>query len=85
MPRVVKVWIHNSISPEGTAEMPRMQSRVLLPLLDDWRQPRTMSWATSAVPTGLLGGYTLTQDSVLGYSQPSLRDSIWRGWFSCRL
>jgi hypothetical protein len=31
-----------------------------------------------AVPNGTDRGGMLTQDYVLGYSQPSLRDSIWR-------
>jgi hypothetical protein len=35
----------------------------------DEGQPRTKSWATSAVPTGLLGGNHEPRTNVLGYSQ----------------
>jgi hypothetical protein len=38
--------------------------------------PRIASWVFSAVPAGLLLDTVLTQDYVLGYSQPSLRDSM---------
>ena len=43
------------------------------------QQPRTMSWVTFSRPCGTTRWHLLTQDYVLGYSQPSLRDSIWRG------
>jgi hypothetical protein len=39
-------------------------------------QPRTMSWDTFSRPYGTARWHMLTQDYVLGYSQPSLRDSI---------
>ena len=37
------------------------------------------------VPQGRLVGHTPTQDYVLGYFQPSLRDSSWRESLSRRL
>jgi hypothetical protein len=43
-------------------------------------QPRTMSWVTFSRPYGTsFVSRIFPQDCVLGYSQPSLRDSIWRG------
>jgi hypothetical protein len=37
-------------------------------------KPRTLSWVTFSRPCGTARWHLLTQDCVLGYSQPSLRD-----------
>jgi len=47
-------------------------------------QPRTMSWVVLSRPYGTTRWPMRTQDYVLGYSQPSLRDLIRRGCFSRR-
>ena len=45
--------------------------------------PRTLSWGVFSRPYGTARFRTfITQDYVLGYSRPSLRDSIWAGLFS---
>jgi hypothetical protein len=36
--------------------------------------PRTLSWEILSLPTGLIRDAKPTQDYVLGYPQPSLRD-----------
>src|ERR1700721_4848330 len=51
--------------------------------LGDKNTPGLHPGAFSAVPAGLNSVDNHTQDSVLGYSQPSLRDSIWRALVSC--
>jgi hypothetical protein len=38
--------------------------------------PRIASWGIFSRPYGTTRWHVLTQDCVLGYSQPSLRDSI---------
>ena len=42
--------------------------------LEQLRVHRTVVLPTSAVPTGLLSFFHLTQDFILGYFLPSLRD-----------
>jgi hypothetical protein len=39
-----------------------------------WKYPRIASWVILSRPYGTVRWHRLTQDYVLGYSQPSLRD-----------
>jgi hypothetical protein len=49
-------------------------------------KPRTASWDIFSRPwRDWFVRSNLPSTHVLGYSQPSLRDSIWKGWFSHRL
>src|SRR5277367_2751456 len=81
------VGLSTAISPVGTTEnAPGRQSWVNCPRIIHFRgrgTPGLHPGAFSASPYGT--GPSLLpkpRTSVLGYSQPSLRDSIWRGQYS---
>jgi hypothetical protein len=64
-------------------------SRAALPRNREWfiselSTPGLHPGSFSAVPPGLIAVDNPTQDYVLGYSQPSLRDSILKGELSLR-
>jgi hypothetical protein len=72
----------SKLSPAGTAENapghgPELPAPSHELSILETEYPGLHPGAFSAVPTGLLGGTCQPRTHVLGYSQPSLRDSGW--------
>jgi hypothetical protein len=73
----------SKLSPAGTAENapghgPELPAPSHELSILETEYPGLHPGAFSAVPTGLLGGTCQPRTHVLGYSQPSLRDSGWQ-------